>query len=314
MDDLVLQRSIIEEEESDLVDALYGDRDLQLNLHNGAVEVTFPSADILHSLITTLNTGMEGGGNYIVLLYDRVLLISDATQLGVQQYVEQRPDLDTYSFISSLPMELRRTSRIILKTKFSNVKNALAKDKASKTKKRTVTLKKAKGNPNLEVIVSNDGVPGSPHTLSCSIVSQLPERPTGEAGSSPIWSGEAAKLIAGLSQIYINKSDHIYIYLKTNGTGIYFYAYHVTAGHGARGRVGDVTDEEFRTDEKNIKLIPKVSRDYIEYRVTRKALKSIQKITNEKASTMDIYCISSSMLKLECIIEDDLTHSFYFSS
>lgn len=313
MDDLVLQRSIIEEE-PDTIDAVYGDRDLQLNLHNGSVKVEFDNADTLHSLITNLNTGMEGGGNYIVFYHDRVSFISDATQLGLQQYVELRPDLDTYDFIPGLPVEMRRTSRIILKTRFSNVKNALAKDKNVKTKKRSVTIRKSKGNPNLEIVVNHDTGSSSPHNITCTIVSQLPERPSAEEGTAPIWSGDVSKLIAGLTYIYNNKSDHIHVYLKTNGSGIYFYAYHITAGHGSRGTVGDVSAEEFRTDEKNIKLIPKVSRDYIEYRITRKALKSIQKIANEKASTMDIYCVSSSMLKLECIIDDDLTHIFYFSS
>jgi hypothetical protein len=312
MDDVVLRRSLEVVSISDPIDDFYGDQELQIDLHNGEVSVTFEKIDLLLNIINNLNTNLEGAGNYIIFLCDRVIFISDAQQLGVQQYVEMRPEPDLYNFIPGLNADTKRTSRVILKTRFTNIKMALMKDKASKVKRKGVKIVKKRGKPDLDFYILTDKGVSSPHTISCAIISHPPERPDGEL-DRPLWKGSPAELINALSVIISGKADSVYTYIKTDGKGIYFYAYHATSGHGSRGSIGDVNEEDFKMEDKNIKLTPKSPLSFITYKLSRKGLKTLQKLSTESPGELSLHCISNLILRLECSIDgDNNTHTYYF--
>ena len=311
MDEFTLHRSIEVPTSADVEDKYYGDQNMQVDMHNGEVRVELTKGDIILSALVSLTTGIEGSGNYIIFYNDRVLLIADSNQLGVEQYVELRPDPDRYTFIPTLPAELKRTSRIILRTNFTNIRAALAQNKPTKSKRKSVYIHKQRGRTELEVTIAGEDEQVQPHTIACYAISH-PPIPLPISHISSTWRGDCNTLVDALSAVLASKADYVYTYIKPDGTGIYFYAYHATTGHGTRGSVGSSEEKDFTMDEKSIKLTP-ISLHYITYKLSKKGLKTLQKLSAEKPGELALYCLSDTTIAVSCNISDENnTHTYYF--
>jgi hypothetical protein len=311
MDEFTLHRSLESLPSKDISDKYYGDQDLQIDLHNGEVKVEFPQGDLILSVLVNLTTGIEGSGNYIIFYNDRVLLVSDSNQLGVEQYVELRPEKDLYQFIPTLSAEDKRNSRIIIRTNFTNIRSALAQNKPTKTKNKSVHIHKQRGRTDIDVTIAGEGEQVPAHTISCCIISN-PPAPLPLSHITPTWTGSCDSLVTSLGAILSSKAEYVYVYIKPDGSGMYFYAYHATTGHGTRGSLGTANEKEFTLDEKNIKLIP-ISPHYIVYKLSKKGLKTLQKLSAEKPGDLSLRCLSTTTIAISCdIYDENNTHTHYF--
>lgn len=298
----VLARKIEEEDSfSDYLDRVYGKMEEQKEVHNGEVKVKLPSADLIRDLLGNLNTGVEGGGNYVVFRPDRIELISDADKLGIKQYATIYPRSDLYTFLPSLSLESRRTSRIIVKCRFSAMKAALTRDRGTKTKERRLEIHKESGSPKMNLSIVTLESSSSPSTLDCTIISQLPKRPDG--GTNQVYTGSLSQMSKALSPICTSKAERVRTYIKNDGSGIFFYAYHAVTGFGVRSPIGRVTADDFETIDKGTRLLPRDSTAFMEYNLSKKALKCIQKLTNESGDdVVTFYSGASGVLRVECAI------------
>lgn len=314
MDDLVLQRPLEVEAPTHHDDIFYTDRDLQIDIHNGEVDLLISDGEWFLSLLANLTLGVEGAGNYLIFRHDRVLLISDASQLGVMQVVELRPDPETYKFAPTLPIDVKLTSRVNMRVKYSNIRSliALPQYKPTKSHNRAVHIRKARGRGDLEVTTRDMVEPGdelSAQLVTCSVISHPPIPPDSRSATL-MWSGPVSDLVTALASIVVNKSDVVFMYIRTDGSGIHFYTYHPTTGQGNRSSVGPIPESDFRLEEHNTRLVP-TSRNYITYRVSRRGLRVMQKLGHERPATLHLYCVTETIAMFECVVAEEHTHRYY---
>lgn len=287
---------------NDYLDRIYGKMEYQKEVHNGSIKVRIQSADLLREVLSNLNSGMEGGGNYIVFYRDRMVLISDADKLGIQQYATFYPGANEYEFLTDVDMETRRVARVILKAKFSSMKTALAKDRGTRTRDRKLDIAKEAIIPDINLQLITAGVVSSPFTLNCTIVSELPLRHA-DGGNDPIWTGSLTELSKSLSSICSSRADRVRVYVRTDGGGMMFYAHHATSGVATRSSLGSVSSDDFDSIDKGTRLVPRETTAFIEYHLTKKALKCAHKLNNESNNdSVSFYSSPGGILRIESTI------------
>ena len=246
----------------------------QVSLHNGEVQVSLKAERIL-PILTNLAQGAESGAMYIVFSHNKITLVSDVSQLGLHQEVYLYPEPSHYSFMSDMSVEDKMIGRVYMKVKFSAIKSAIGKDTSG-----IVKIRKVHGLPilSIEPEASDTKTP-----ITCSMVSKTPIMPEPES-SSTLWTGPISSLISALSTVCVTKSNHIYIYIEHSGKGLYFYTHHPVSAITLQTSVGSTSQSEFDIIEKGTRCRSKEVSKYLEFKISKRGLKSLIKITSEKES------------------------------